>query len=162
MYDTATATATTIETSMEKHYHDTWQQFITFIMISCDDLECIDFSYCATTELQARLLCEGIVEGLIKRMTRMMKVKPLKTIKIRGLDRLSSAVSMGFRDNLKYLSKDSDTLHKVHHTSNSKSSSSNSNNCDKNDDESTSSAVHHHDPYYGVESICTSGSNLCI
>ena len=145
--------ATTITTPDIQH-HDIWQRFIIFIMISCDDLESIDFSYCATTELQAKLLCDGIIDGLIKRMTRITKVKPLKTIKIRGLDRLSSAISTSFRDNLKYLSKDIDTLHKGHD-----SASNNSSNCDSN--ESSSSSAHHY-LYYGVESICTSGSNLCI
>ena len=160
--------ATTIRTPDMQH-HDIWQRFIIFIMISCDDLESIDFSYCATTELQARLLCDGIIDGLIKRMTRITKVKPLKTIKIRGLDRLSSAISASFRDNLKYLSKDLVTLHKGHdsasNNNNNNNSSNNNNynssNCDNNDESSSSSAAHHY-LYYGVESICTSGSNLCI
>ena len=156
-------------------HHDIWQRFIIFIMISCDDLESIDFSYCATTELQARLLCDGIIDGLIKRMTRITKVKPLKTIKIRGLDRLSSAISTSFRDNLKYLSKDIDTLHKGHdsasnnnnnnYNNNNNNNSSNNNyssNCDNNDESPSSSSAAHYHLYYGVESICTSGSNLCI
>jgi hypothetical protein len=157
-----------VATAPDKQHHDIWQRFIIFIMISCDDLESIDFSYCVNTELQARLLCDGIVEGLIKRMTRITKVKPLKTIKIRGLDRLSSAISKSFRDNLKYLSKDSDTLHKVHGSTGSNTSNNNNNNnnnsssnCDNNDESSSSSAAHHN-LYYGVESICTSGSNLYI
>jgi hypothetical protein len=157
-----------VATAPDKQHHDIWQRFIIFIMISCDDLERIDFSYCVTTELQARFLCDGIVEGLIKRMTRITKVKPLKTIKIRGLDRLSSAISKSFRDNLKYLSKDSDTLHKVHDSTGSNSNNNNndnninSSNCDNNDGSSSLSAAAHHHLYYGVESICTSGSNLCI
>ncbi len=170
MYDVATTI-----TTPDMQHHDIWQRFIIFIMISCDDLESIDFSYCATTALQARLLCDGIIDGLIKRMTRITKVKPLKTIKIRGLDRLSSAVSNSFRDNLKYLSKDIDTLHKGHdsasnnnnndddNNNNNNSNNNYSSNCDNNDESpSSSSAAAHYHLYYGVESICTSGSNLCI
>jgi len=121
-------------------------------MISCNDLQSLDVSYCVTTELQARLLSDGIIEGLTIRMKRMLNVKPLQTIKIRGLDRLSSQISMGFRDKLKYLSKESDMSHTVNEHDSSACS----------DRDSCGDGYQSIQPFYGVENICTSGSNLCI